>query len=128
MTPLPAVRDSGRHTNTSVNIKVRKTGTAAIIDITGALKMGEPEQSFREQVTQLLEGGTKNLAVNLAGVPEMDSSGIGALVRGYTSVKHAGGKCRFFGASKRIKQTLRMVRLDSVLELVEDETSALADM
>ncbi len=120
--------DFGRHTKTSVNIKVRKTGTAAIIDIMGALKMGEPEQTFREQVTQLLEGGTKNLAVNLAGVPEMDSSGIGALVRGYTSVKHAGGKCRFFGASKRIKQTLRMVRLDSVLELVEDETAALAGL
>ena len=111
-----------------MNIKVRRTGTAAIIDITGALKMGEPEQTFREQVMQLLEGGTKHLAVNLAGVPEMDSSGIGALVRSYTSVKHAGGKCRFFGASKRIKQTLRMVRLDSVLELVEDEAAALADL
>ena len=128
MTRLPGVRESGQQAKTSVNIKVRKTGTAAIIDITGALKMGEPEQSFREQVTQLLESGTKNLAVNLAGVPEMDSSGIGALVRGYTSVKHAGGKCRFFGASKRIKQTLRMVRLDSVLEMVDNEAAALADL
>ena len=111
-----------------MTIKVRKTGTAAILDLKGPLKMGEPEQAFREQVQQLLEGGTKNLAINLAEVPEMDSSGIGALVRGYTSVKHGGGKCRFFGASKRIKQTLRMVRLDSVLELVEDEAAALSGL
>ncbi|MGH9789428.1 MAG: STAS domain-containing protein, partial [Candidatus Acidiferrales bacterium] len=60
--------------------------------------------------------------------PELDSSGIGALVRAYTSVKNAGGKCRFFAATKRIKQTLRMVRLDSVLDMVDNEAAALADL
>lgn len=111
-----------------MDIKVRKTGSAAILELKGALKMGEAEQAFKEQVTQLMESGTRNLAINLADVPELDSSGIGALVRAYTSVKNAGGKCRFFNATKRIKQTLRMVRLDSVLDLVEDEAAALADL
>jgi anti-sigma B factor antagonist len=111
-----------------VDIKVRKTGTTAIIDLKGPLKMGEAEQAFKEQVAQLMEDGARNLAINLADVPELDSSGIGALVRAFTSVKSAGGKCRFFGATKRIKQTLRMVRLDSVLEMVDDEATALAGL
>ena len=110
-----------------MDIKVRKTGTAAILDIQGPLKRGKAE-FFRENIEQVLASGTKNLAINLADVPDIDSSGMGALVRALISVKNAGGKCRFFGASKRIKQTLRMVRLDSVLELVEDEAAALADM
>jgi anti-sigma B factor antagonist len=108
-----------------VDIKVRKTGTTAILDLKGPLKMGEAEQAFKEQVSQLVESGTRNLAINLADVPELDSAGIGALVRAYTSVKNAGGTCRFFGASKRIKGILRMVRLDSVLEVVENEAAAL---
>ncbi len=108
-----------------MDIKVRKTGTAAILDLKGPLKMGEAEQAFKEQVSQLMEAGTKNLAINLADVPELDSSGIGALVRAHTSVKSAGGTCRFFGATKRIKGILHMVRLDSVLEVVEDEAAAL---
>lgn len=109
-----------------MNIKVRKSGNAAILDLKGPLKMGEAEQSFRDTVEELLESGTRNLAVNLAGVPEMDSSGIGALVRAYSSVKQAGGKCKLFAAPKRVKQTLRMVRLDTILEMVEDEEAALA--
>lgn len=109
-----------------MEIKVRKTGNGAILDLEGPLKMGQAERDFRDQVTEVIESGAKNLAINLAGVSEMDSSGIGALVRVYTSVSRMGGKCKFFAAPKRIQQTLRMVRLDSVLELVEDEASALA--
>jgi anti-sigma B factor antagonist len=111
-----------------VDIKVRKAGKATILDLNGPLKMGEAVEAFREQVEELMGGGARNIAINLAGVPEMDSSGIGALVRAYTSLKNSGGKCRFFGATKRIKQTLRMVRLDSVLEMVDDEAAALADL
>ena len=109
-----------------VTITVRMTGNAAILDLKGPLKMGDAEQSFRDQVDDLLKQGTRNLAINLAGVPEMDSSGIGALVRAFSAAKQAGGKCKFFSAPKRVKQTIKMVRLENVLELVEDEAAALA--
>ena len=108
-----------------MQIHLRTKGNVSILDLNGPLKLGEPEQAFRQQVEGLLDGGTKRLAVNLAGVPEMYSSGIGALVRAFTTVKQQGGKCRFFGPTKRVLQTLKMVRLDSVLDLVEDEATAL---
>jgi anti-sigma B factor antagonist len=109
-----------------MEIKVRRAGNGAIIDLDGALKMGAPERDLRDHVNEVLESGAKNLGINLAGVTEMDSSGIGALVRIYTSVTRGGGKCKFFSAPKRIQQTLKMVRLDSVLDMVEDEAAALA--
>lgn len=109
-----------------VTITVRKTGNAAILDLKGPLKMGDAEQSFRDHVDDLLKQGIRNLAINLAGVPEMDSSGIGALVRAFSAAKQAGGKCKYFSAPKRVKQTIKMVRLENVLEIVEDEAAALA--
>ncbi len=109
-----------------MNISVRKVGQATIIDLEGALKLGEAEQAFREQVQQLLDSGTTHLAVNLSGVTELDSSGIGALVRAFTAMKRIGGKCTFYAPSKRVTQILKMVRLDSILDLVEDEAAALA--
>ncbi len=109
-----------------MTINLRKAGDVAILDLKGPLKMGEAEESFRGQVLSLLESGARQIAVNLAGVPEVDSSGIGSLVRVFTSAKAAGGKCLFFGAPKRVRQTLRMVRLDSVLEPLDDEAAALA--
>ena len=109
-----------------VNIRIRKAGQATILDLEGALKLGESEETFRNKVQELADSGSTHIAVNLAGVPEMDSSGIGALVRAFTTLKKAGGKCTFFAPQKRVLMLLKMVRLDTVLDLVEDEASALA--
>jgi len=127
LSPPGVTGERGRTSEATVDIQIRPASNGTILDLSGPLKMGEPEQALRAQVEELLESGTANLAINLSAVPEMDSSGIGALVRIYTSVKHRGGKCRLFSAPKRILQTLKMVRLDSVLELVDDEAAATRD-
>jgi len=108
-----------------VNIKTRKAGQAIILDLDGPLKLGEAEEAFRSQVQQLIDEGSSRVAVNLAGVTELDSSGIGALVRAFTTLKRAGGKCTFYAPSKRVQMLLKMVRLDSVLDISEDEATAL---
>ena len=109
-----------------MNISIRKAGPATILDLDGPLKLGEAEETFRSQVQQLVDSGATHVAVNLAGVSELDSSGIGALVRSFTALKRAGGKCTFYAANKRVMMLLKMVRLDSVLDLAEDEAAALA--
>jgi anti-sigma B factor antagonist len=108
-----------------VNINIRKAGRATILDLNGALKLGEAEELFRNQIKEILDAGSTHLAINMAGVTDLDSSGIGALVRVFTIVKRAGGKCTFYAPSKRVLMLLKMVRLDNVLDLVEDEATAL---
>jgi anti-sigma B factor antagonist len=108
-----------------LNISIRKAGRATILDLEGPLKLGDAEESFRNQIQQLIDAGSTYVAVNLAGVTELDSSGIGALVRSFTSLKRAGGKCTFYAPSKRVMMLLKMVRLDSILDLAEDEAAAL---
>ena len=108
-----------------MNIGIRKAGQATILDLEGALKLGEAEEAFRSQIQQLMDTGTTRIAVNLAGVTELDSSGIGALVRSFTMLKRAGGKCTFFAPNKRVMMLLKMVRLDSILDLSDDEATAL---
>ncbi|MGH9774373.1 MAG: STAS domain-containing protein [Candidatus Acidiferrales bacterium] len=111
-----------------VDIKLRRAGNGIIIDLAGALKLGEAELAFREHVHQLVDSGELHVAVNLAGVTELDSSGIGALVRAFTLLKQAGGKCTYFAAPRRVQLILKTVRLDSVLAVAADEDAALARM
>ncbi|MGB0036066.1 MAG: STAS domain-containing protein [Candidatus Acidiferrales bacterium] len=108
-----------------MNISIRKAGPATILDLEGPLKLGDAEEAFRNQIQQLLDSGSTHVAVNLSGVSELDSSGIGALVRAFTTLKRAGGKCTFFAPSKRVMMLLKMVRLDSILDLADDEATAL---
>lgn len=108
-----------------VEIKVRKVGRATVVEVKGRLELGQPEQTFRHTIQKLREAGAARVAVDLSGVDYIDSAGVGALVRIFNSFQQSGGRCRFFAPSKRVLQLLRMVRLDTVLELAEDERSAL---
>jgi anti-sigma B factor antagonist len=109
-----------------VNIGIRRAGPATILDLEGPLKLGKTQDEFRSQFDQLVEAGNTHIAINLAGVTDLDSSGIGALVRAFSTLKRAGGKCTFFSPNKRVLMLLKMVRLDNVLDLAEDEATALA--
>ena len=109
-----------------MTISIRKAGPITILDLNGPLKLGESEQRFRQQFQELIEQGTRHIAVNLSGVSYMDSSGIGSLVRAFTQAKKAGCRCTFFAPTKQVSQLIQMVRLDSVLDIVDDEAAALA--
>jgi len=110
----------------SVKICIRNAGPATILDFEGPLKLGETQEEFRDQVQRLIAQGSTQVAVNLAGVSDLDGAGIGALVRAFTTLKRSGGKCTFFSPTKRVQMLLKMVRLDEVLSPAEDEAAALA--
>ncbi|HKF51773.1 MAG TPA: STAS domain-containing protein [Candidatus Acidoferrales bacterium] len=109
-----------------MNISIRKAGSIVILDLDGQLKLGENEQAFRQQFQDLLEQGARHIAVNLASVSYIDSSGIGSLVRALTQAKKAGARCTFFSPTKPVSQLIHMVRLDSILDIAADEATALA--
>jgi anti-sigma B factor antagonist len=109
-----------------LQIQIRRTNGVTILEVSGPLYLGTPERTFRETVQQMLDAGTRALAINLARVPRVDSAGIGVLVRTHASLAKAGGKCHIFAPPKMVLETLKMVRLDTVLDLFEDEVSALA--
>jgi anti-anti-sigma factor len=104
----------------------RKAGNANVVDFEGPFTIGRPVEEFKTQLRELLDAGAGNFAVNLAGVTKFDSSGIGALVWAHTTVAKSGGKVRFFAVPKLVMQTLHMVRLDTILDLAQDEAAALA--
>ena len=109
-----------------MTINIRTLDQATVLDLNGSLKAGEAEQAFRNSVGELLSAGVTNLAINLIGVSFLDSSGVGSLVHTFLTLKKRGGKFKLFAASKQVAQVLRMVRLDQVLGLADDETAALA--
>jgi len=107
-------------------IRVRKAGETTILDLNGPLMVGESELEFRQKIKELLGQGARRFAINLAGVPEMDSWGLGALVRHCGQVKRAGGRCIFFAPMPRVLRLIKTAHLDSVLDVAEDEPEALA--
>ena len=108
-----------------MEINVRKVKSAVVLDLTGPLLMGEAEKAFLDATRDIIDSGARKVGVNLAGVQYIDSSGVGALVRTFKRLREVDGKIRFFAPSRQVRQILRMVRLDTLLELTEDEDTAL---
>ena len=107
-------------------IRVRKAGETTILDLNGPLMVGESEMEFRQKIQGLLDEGVRRFAINLAGVPEMDSWGLGALVRHCTRVRMAGGRCIFFAPAERVRQLLETTHLRLVLDMAENEAEAVS--
>jgi anti-sigma B factor antagonist len=109
-----------------VQINIRRAGSTTVFDLEGPLLLGAPQQELRQAVEEVVGNGTRRLAINLAGVSYMDSSGIGELVRTFTTLRKEGGRSVLFAPNKQVKMLLKMVRLDTVLDIAEDEAAALA--
>ena len=104
----------------------RKVRNVSIIDLTGPLVRELPVHAFRDQIRELLDQDTRDFAINLAEVPYADSYGLGGLATAYNLVCQAGGRIKFFAARKRLGRTLHRLRLDTLLDLYDDEASALS--
>jgi len=109
-----------------MEIYVRARGSVTIIDLSGNLIIGRSEESLRETVKQLIAEERKYLLINLADVPTIDSSGIGAVIKSFTTISEVNGKLKVLKPSRMVQQLLSITGLLSVLETFEDESTAVS--
>jgi hypothetical protein len=57
----------------------------------------------------LTDQGSKKVLLNLGDVTYIDSSGIGELVSGYTTMTNAGGTLKLLNLTKRAKDLLQVI-------------------
>jgi anti-sigma B factor antagonist len=63
--------------------------------------------------------------LNLADVNYIDSSGLGALVSGYTTLTNQQGQLKLVNLDRKVHDLLRITKLLTVFEVYDDETAAL---
>jgi anti-sigma B factor antagonist len=68
--------------------------------------------------------GNKKILLNLGKVDYIDSSGIGVLVSGFSTVRGQGGELNLVNLSKRIRDLLHITKLYSLFDVKDDEAAA----
>lgn len=110
----------------SLKLTTRQVGDVTIVDAAGRITLGEGSSAFRDTIKELVNKGHKKILVNLGDVTYIDSSGIGELVSGYTTVSNAGGQLKLLNLTKRVHDLLQITKLYTVFEVFDDEAKALA--
>jgi len=108
----------------SVKLTSRQVGDVTVIDAGGRITLGEGASAFRDIIRDMSAKGNKKLLPNLSEVSYIDSSGIGEMVSGVTTVTNSGGQLKLLGLSKRVKDLLQITKLYTVFEVYDDEAEA----
>ena len=108
----------------SVKLSTRQVGDVTVIDAAGRITLGEGASTFRDTIRDLAAKGDKKILLNLSDVTYIDSSGIGELVSGFTTVTNHGGQLKLVGLTKRVQDLLQITKLYTVFDVHETETSA----
>ena len=108
-----------------LEVKERQAGDVTILDMNGAVRIGEGSIALRDAIRGLADGGKKKILLNLAGVKYIDSSGIGELIANYTTVRRQGGQLKLLNLTDKIQSLLVITKLLTVFDVFEDEAEAL---
>jgi len=108
----------------SIQVTNRVIGNVSVIDVAGRITLGEGASALREDIRNLVAKGNKKILLNLSDVSYIDSSGIGELVSGFTTVTNQGGVLKLLGLTKRVKDLLQITKLYTVFEVFDDEADA----
>src|ERR1700710_946286 len=104
----------------SFSLNTRKIDGVVIIDLSGRLMIGEPVQSLRTTVRQFVDDGNLKFLFNLGSVTHIDSSGLGELITGYTTIRGRKGDVKLLKLTAKAKDLLQMTKLLTVFETFDD--------
>ena len=107
----------------SLDIRESSREDVDILSLKGRLTVGEAS-SVREKITAVIAAGHVNVLLNLQHVEYIDSTGLGALVICFTSLKKAGGALKLVNPNKRNVELLLLTKLHTIFEVFADEQDA----
>jgi len=89
--------------------------------------MGGPDAgAVKERLHQLIDEGKKKVVVDLSGVSWMNSSGLGILIGGLTTMRNAGGDLKLAGTTDKVQNLLMVTKLITIFESYDTVEEAVA--
>ena len=111
-----------------MKIHTRRVGDVHVLDISGKITLGTATTALRHTISDLLENGGTKIVLNLTDVDYIDSSGVGELVRTYTTVTREGKQLILLNLTSKIKELLVITKLLTVFQVHESEQTAVASL
>ena len=107
-----------------LEISLKESEGVAIVGLKGRVVLGPEDLALRQRLQSLLDGGRKNLIVNLLAVSDIDTAGIGTLVVCAEKFQEAGGKLVLLNVVPAHTKLTNALQLDTAFETYTDQQAA----
>ena len=99
-----------------MKIKITEKYGAVIIELKGNVMGGEDTKDFNDNLHKLIEEDKKQVVIDLSGVKFMNSSGLGMLIGGLTTLKKADGVLKLARVTDKIESLLIITKLITIFD------------
>ena len=107
-----------------MKIQQKEKYGAVVLELSGKLTGGPEAETFRNIFKGLADEGKGNIIVNLKKVDWINSTGLGILISGYTSLRKSGGDLVLCNVGDRIDSILYVTKLNLLFQVFDNEEAA----
>lgn len=108
--------------------KISERYNAVVIDLKGNVMGGDDTKDFNDLLHKLINEDKKNIIVDLHDVKFMNSSGLGMLIGGLTTVKKSEGTFKLTRVTDKIESLLIITKLVTIFETYKTVDEAVASL
>ncbi|KAA0226649.1 STAS domain-containing protein [bacterium] len=109
-----------------MNVREKNVGNTVVLELSGKI-MGGPDASLlNDKLHELIDKGQTKIIADIGGVEWMNSSGLGILISGLTTMRNNGGELKLANVTERIQSLLMITKLLTVFETYESVDQAIA--
>jgi len=96
-----------------------------ILHLEGELMGGGESKAFQERLYEAIRQCQVNVVVNMADVKWMNSSGLGILMAGLTTLRGSEGDLRLANVQDRVRRPIEITKLNQVLGMYKTVDAAI---
>ena len=99
-----------------MKIKTIEKYEAVVLELKGNVMGGDDTKEFNEVLHKLIDTKKTRVVIDLGGVKFMNSSGLGMLIGGLTTMKKAEGHLKLANVTEKIESLLIITKLIKIFE------------
>ena len=104
----------------------REQDGVVILEPKGKIMGGPDASAIKERLHQLIDQNKKKVVVDLGRVSWMNSSGLGILIGGLTTMRNNGGDLKLAAATQKVQNLLMITKLITIFESFDTAEEAVA--
>ena len=109
-----------------MTLKEREQDGVVVIELSGKIMGGPDATLLNEKLHELIDNGKSKVIVDLAKVNWMNSSGLGILIGGLTTMRNNEGDLKLANVTGKIQSLLIITKLITVFETFDSIDKAVA--
>lgn len=103
-----------------MNLKEKEMNGIVILELSGKVMGGPDANLLSEKLHELVDKKQTKVIADLSKVSWMNSSGLGILIGGLTTMRNNGGDLKLVNVTDRIKSLLIITKLITIFENFEN--------